>query len=232
MPTTSTSRPSALPLWVLTGLTAALFLRAAYELLIPIVIAVLLSYALDPVVVGLERLRIPRALGAGMIVAILAGGAAWGLYALRGEVQEAVEALPQATHRLGEWFGMSREKARDAQDIVQSPDVIQWSVGWIAAGAGHVTVIVFLLYFLLLSGQHFKRRFLELAGPRLEQRRVTRDVLDDINTQIQRFLLVTALTAVIVGVATWAALTALHVHHPIMWGWSRASSIQFRTSVP
>jgi predicted PurR-regulated permease PerM len=216
--TTITGRSAAVALWVLTGLAAVLFLRTAHQLLIPIVIAVLLSYALDPIVVRLERVGIPRVLGAGVIVAILAGGAGWGLYALRDQAQEAIAAVPQATSRLGEWVGASRQTAREAQDAVQSPEVVQRGVGWIVAGAGHVTVIVFLLYFLLLSGQHFKRRFIELAGPHLEQRRVTTDVLEDINEQIQRFLLVTALTAIIVGAVTAAVLAALHVRQAIVWG--------------
>jgi predicted PurR-regulated permease PerM len=203
---------------LLTGLTAALFLRTASELLIPIVIAVLLSYALDPLVVVLERLRIPRVLGAGVIVGALAGGAAWGLYDLRDEVQEAVKAVPQATRRLSEWVGASRQTAREAQDVVQSPHVVQQGVSWIIAGAGHATVIVFLLYFLLLSGQHFKRRLTELAGSHLKEQRVTMAVLEDINAQIQRFLLVRALTGIVVGVATWAALAALGVHQAAIWG--------------
>ena len=47
---------------------------------------------------------------------------------------------------------------------------------------------MFLTYFLLISGQHFKRRLVELVGPRLERRRVTINVLDDITEQVQRFL--------------------------------------------
>jgi predicted PurR-regulated permease PerM len=217
-PTIPTSRSSTVALWVLAGLAAALFLRAAYELLIPIVIAILLSYALDPIVVRLERLRIPRAVGAGLIVATLAGGAAWGLYDFSDEIGEALKAAPQATGRLSELLGASRQTARDAQQVVQSPEVVQWGVGWVVAGAGHVMVVAFLLYFLLLSGQVFKQRFIDLAGPHLKQQRVAVEVLDDINEQIQRFLLVTVVTGVIVAVATWAVLAAMGVQQAIVWG--------------
>ena len=43
-----------------------------------------------------------------------------------------------------------------------------------------MTIVVFLTYFLLISGHHFKRRLVELDGPRRERRRLTSNVLDDI----------------------------------------------------
>ena len=61
MTTTTGARAATAALWVLTTLAALMFLRTAYELLIPIFIAVLLSYALEPLVVRLQRLRLPRA---------------------------------------------------------------------------------------------------------------------------------------------------------------------------
>jgi predicted PurR-regulated permease PerM len=85
------------------------------------------------------------------------------------------------------------------------------------AGAGHLTVVTFLTYFLLISGDHFKRRFMELAGPHLETRRITIEVLDEINDQIQRYLLVLALTSVVVGTVTWVALALLGVRQAAVW---------------
>ena len=83
---------------------------------------------------------------------------------------------------------------------------------------GQVTIVVFLSYFLLLSGQHFKRRLVELAGPRLERRRITVSVLDDITTQIQRFLLIQVFTAAIVATATWLVLAWAGVQQAAVWG--------------
>ena len=95
------------------------------------------------------------------------------------------------------------------------PSLLQSGVSWILSGAGHAAVIVFLLYFLLLSGDHFTHRFLEISGHGV---RVTGQVLDEINDQIQRFLLVTAFTSVVVGVITWAALAMLNVRQAVVWG--------------
>lgn len=194
-----------------------MFLRTARELLIPVTMAVLISYALEPVVARLERVRIPRLLGAGLLLLLVMGGVAWGVYALRDEMKEVTQAVPEATRRAGEWLGLE-QSARQAEDAARSPAVVQQGVGWLLSAAGHLTVVVFLVYFLLISGEHFRQRFIEVAGRHLERRRITIDVLDDINRQIQRFLLVRAVTSVIVGVATWAALAVMDVRQAAVWG--------------
>jgi predicted PurR-regulated permease PerM len=136
---------------------------------------------------------------------------------IRADISEAAAALPQATRRLGEWLGMGTTAARQAERAVRSPEVIQEGAGWLAAATGQLTIVVFLTYFLLLSGQHFKRRLVELAGPRLEHRRITVKVMDDITAQIQRFLLVQAFTACLVAVATWVALASVGVRQAVVW---------------
>jgi predicted PurR-regulated permease PerM len=204
-------------LWVLAVLASAMFLRTAGSLLIPIVIAVLVSYALEPLLVRLDRLGIARPLGAALVLAVLIGGAGWGIYNSRDDVAAALNAVPDAGRQLTEWVG-GREAAQQAEQVTESPELVQQGVNWILSGAGHLAVVVFLVYFLLASGSHFKRRFIELAGPQLQQRRITRDVLDDISHQIQRFLLVRAFTGAVVGAATWAALLMMGVNQPVVWG--------------
>src|SRR5687767_9824623 len=194
-----------------------MFLRTAYELLIPVVIAVLFSYAIEPVVARLERAGLHRLLGAGGVVGLLVGAACWALYAARHQLKDAMTALPQAAQRVADWLG-TPGAADQIQEAARSPQLIERGVGWILSGAGHVTVVVFLLYFLLISSDHFKRRFLQLAGSHLERRRVTARVLSDINRQIQRFLLVTAFTCVVVGVATWAMLAMMNIRQAVVWG--------------
>ena len=190
-----------------------MFLRTAYELLIPIVIAVLLSYAIEPLVARLARLRVPRALAAALVVAALVSGIAWGVYAVRDQLKGAIAAVPQAAQRVSVWVGV--DSPQKVQEAAESPELIQRGVGWILSGAGHLTVVVFLLYFLLWSGDHFTRRFLELAG---HGRRITAAVLAEITDQIQRFLLVTAFTSVVVGVSTWAVLAMMNVRQAVVWG--------------
>jgi predicted PurR-regulated permease PerM len=193
-----------------------MFLRTASELFIPIVVAVLASYALEPIVRRLQAIGIPRVLGAGVLLAALVAGAAIMLYAIRADISDAAAAMPQAMRRLGEWMGAGTV-AREAERSVRSAETIQLAAGWVAAAAGQMTIVVFLTYFLLIAGQHFKHRFVELAGPRLERQRITITVLDDISEQIQRFLLVQVFTASVVAVATWIALRWLGLEQAAVW---------------
>jgi predicted PurR-regulated permease PerM len=209
-------RSAVIALWVLTCLAGAVFLRTASELFIPIVVAVLASYALEPIVRRLHAIRVPRLLGAGLLLTALVAGAAALLYGIREDIGDAAAALPLAMRRLGEWMGAGIV-AREAERSVRSAETIQLAAGWVAGAAGQMTIVVFLTYFLLAAGQHFKRRLVELAGPRLERQRITIKVLDDISEQIQRFLLVQAFTASIVAVATWSALTWVGMEQAAVW---------------
>ncbi|HEY9463960.1 MAG TPA: hypothetical protein VIR54_12770, partial [Vicinamibacterales bacterium] len=74
---------------VLTVLAGAMFLRTASELFIPIVVAVLASYALEPIVRRLHAIGIPRVLGAGVLLAALVAGAAIMLYPIRADISDA-----------------------------------------------------------------------------------------------------------------------------------------------
>jgi predicted PurR-regulated permease PerM len=213
----------AIALWI-AALAAMIFvLRAATQLLIPIVVAVLISYALEPIVAWLERHRVARLLGAGLVVfAIVAGLAVTG-YALRHDVGRAVEAIPQAIDRIRSMatstLGVSVDGAVGASGSAGSPEGgwMQRLAGSTLAAAGHLTVVVFLVFFLLLAGGHFRDRVIEVAGSRTD-RSTAAQIIDDISRQIQRFLLVTLFTATVVAIATWGALTAMNVQQAAVWG--------------
>jgi predicted PurR-regulated permease PerM len=83
---------------------------------------------------------------------------------------------------------------------------------------GNLTVIVFLVFFLLLSGHHVRDRLVEISGPDGDHRRTTAKILDDINAQIQRFLLVRLVTAAVVALLTWAVLAWMNVENAAIWG--------------
>ena len=83
---------------------------------------------------------------------------------------------------------------------------------------GQFTVVVFLTFFALASGDVFRRKLVRIAGPSLQRRKVTVQVLGDIHGQIQRYLLVQVLTSVIVGITTGVAYAALGLQNAAVWG--------------
>jgi predicted PurR-regulated permease PerM len=238
---------TAAAVWVIAVVAVVFLLRASGQLLIPVVLGILLSYALEPVVAWLHRHHVPRVLGAGLLLLSILALTGWGAYRLRDDAVQALEALPEVARRARElvWSQGDGSPAKHLQAAVEelqggseppapagastSPEPIsaatsaaagwvQRGVGSITALAGHVMVIVFLVFFLLISGGHFRERLLEVAGPRRDDQRTTATIIDDINAQIQRFLLVRLATSAIVALATWAVLAWMDVPQAAVWG--------------
>jgi predicted PurR-regulated permease PerM len=83
---------------------------------------------------------------------------------------------------------------------------------------GQCAVVLFITFFLLCSGDSFRRKMVKLAGPRLSQKRITIQALDEITNQIQRYLLVQLAVSVLVGVLTWLVFMAIGLEQSAVWG--------------
>ena len=83
---------------------------------------------------------------------------------------------------------------------------------------GQFSMVLFLVFFLLVSGDLFKRKLVKIAGPTLTKKKVTVQIMDDINQQISGFLRVQVLTSVLVGVLTSLALWCFGLRQYIIWG--------------
>ena len=88
--------------------------------------------------------------------------------------------------------------------------------------AGSATLVVFLVYFLLASGELFKRKFVRLSGDRLSQRKVTLQVIDQIGERVAKSMFHLILAGVVVGLSTWAVLMFFGVHYAALWGLAAA----------
>jgi predicted PurR-regulated permease PerM len=87
-----------------------------------------------------------------------------------------------------------------------------------AAATGQLVLILFLVYFLLASGDLYRRKLVKLAGPSLAQKKIPLQILTDIDRQISAFLLVQLFTSTIVALATWLAFRALGLQQAAVWG--------------
>lgn len=75
-----------------------------------------------------------------------------------------------------------------------------------------------LAYFLLAVGDAFRRKLVRVAGPTLTARRITVEILDEIDTQVQRYLLTMLIINTLIGIATWGILVAFGMEHAALWG--------------
>ena len=83
---------------------------------------------------------------------------------------------------------------------------------------GQAAIVFFIAFFLLASGDTFRRKMVKLAGPTLSEKKVTIAALDEISAQIQRYLLVQVAVSVLVGLATWLVFLALGLNQAGVWG--------------
>ena len=83
---------------------------------------------------------------------------------------------------------------------------------------GQVGMVALITFFLMASGDTFRRKLVKLAGPTLAKRRITLQALNEINGQIQRFILVQIFTSALVGVATWLSFMAIGLDNAAVWG--------------
>jgi predicted PurR-regulated permease PerM len=237
---------------VLSTLAVVFTLHWAKAVFVPLMLSLLLTYALAPLVDLLERWRISRWIGAAVILLGLGGGMGWTGYSLSGSASELLDTLPVAAQKLRTAVRSSKSTDTNALDTVQKAAaqleqaaeensakvaarkgvarvVIErpafnvrdylWSgtVGLIAA-AGQLTLVAFLTYFALGSGDTFRRKLVKITGPSLQKKKITVHVLDDITQHIERYLLVQILTSAMVGVATGLAFWAMGLENAAVWG--------------
>jgi predicted PurR-regulated permease PerM len=234
------SAASSAGIWILVALATIWFLRAAQTVLIPMALAVLISYALEPAVAWLERHRIHRMLGAAAVLLLVLGGIGVSGYMLKDDATRLIDTLPKAAQRareivisqlgssagaLGQTTGILNALGGDSEQAKSSAasgptttSLLERAVSAVFAFAGHIVVIVFLVFFLLSSGHHVRNRVVEIMGPDADDRRTTAAIIDEINGHIQRYLLVLLFTALVVGLSTWLVLAWLGAENAMMWG--------------
>lgn len=237
---------------LLAALGLIFMLHWASAVFIPLMLGLVFSYALTPAVNRLQRLHIPRAIAAALLMVALVGGTGWAVYALNDDATQFVESLPDAAQKIRQAVRATRNQPATTIDKVQMAatqleqaakegsgpaaaargvtrvqieraqfnlkDYLWTSLPAMAASIGQATVVLFLTFFLLASGDAFRRKLVRLAGPTLARRRITVQALDEITHQIQRYLIVQVLISAVVGVATWLAYWAIGVEHAAVWG--------------
>ncbi|QYG10012.1 MULTISPECIES: AI-2E family transporter [unclassified Janthinobacterium] len=95
---------------------------------------------------------------------------------------------------------------------------------WVWAGSlglvgflSQATMVIFLVFFLLLSGNTFKRKLVKLTGPSLSRKKVTVHILEDINTSIQNYMFMLLVTNVLLAVLMWIALRMIGLENAGAW---------------
>ena len=86
------------------------------------------------------------------------------------------------------------------------------------AGIGQLAVVVVLAYLLLVAGDSFRRTLVRVTGATLSKKKITVQILDEIHSQIQRYLLVQIAMSALLGIAAWALFAAIGLDDALFWG--------------
>ena len=149
------------------------------------------------------------------------------LQSSRGKSESTLDAVQKAAAQLekaAEESGGSTQAIRGVQRVViEKPkfsirDYV-WSGTMSLLGMlSQVGLVALFTFFLMSSGDRFRRKLIGLVGPALSSKRVTLQALNEVHHQIQRYMLVQLFTSALVGVATWLCFAALGLEHAAVWG--------------
>jgi predicted PurR-regulated permease PerM len=229
---------------VIACLLVLFALGYAKGVLAPLMLALLASLALAPPVRVLSR-ALPRWLASAVVVVGLTAAVGITAYALSDEVAAFSRRLPTIVRDIREAVQSASPRQGLLRQLQQAVSELEQSTGPVAPGnATPVTIVepvdvqrgvltgarsiggylgqglmmLFLVYFLLASGEMFKQKLVKLSSQRLSQRKITLQMIEEINTKIGQFIFYQAWSGVLVGALTWMAFSWLGVRFAGLWG--------------
>jgi predicted PurR-regulated permease PerM len=229
--------PTDLKATVLVGIFTLLFLYALYitaEILVPVIIAFLLKMVLQPATEMLVDFHLPRVLAALMVVGVLLGCVSGLAVFLSGPAAGWISGAPQnlakIERRLDGLSAMARDLQKASHDVeklgddattppvaVKGPPLSTFLFsGTRVVVAGLLTVVV-LLFFLLVSGNSFLRRIVEIL-PTLHDKKQAVDITNEIQRTIAVYLGTVTMMNALVGVLSGLAAYFCGLSDPILWG--------------
>jgi len=210
------------------GILAAIYL--ASSIILSVVLAFVLKLLLQPAVRALERLHLPRTVGALLPILLAICGPCGGFIRPRCELGER---LPDGIPRLEAHLmvlQMPTETLEQAKDATDAPGqnistiAVRQDLGLTGAlFSGTRAVLdgllttVLVLYFLMVSGDIFLRHMVEIL-PRFRDKRQAVDISQQIEHDISAYLVTITTMNAVVGVATAAAMYLCELGDPLLWG--------------
>jgi predicted PurR-regulated permease PerM len=219
-------------LFILAVFYTIYFMRS---ILLPIVLALLLSYLLRPIVRGLAKLKIPLAVSAAIILIGLLVLVGYGISALAtpaaGWLQKAPAGLTELQHKL---LPVKKSVAQVSQatgeieklatttvetktvEVKRRPITEMFLMRTPEFIAGAVLLLI-LLYFLLVYDQAFIAKLVKLL-PTLSDKKTAVGIAHDIESHVSRYLFTISTINACLGLAVGTAVGLLGLRNPVMWG--------------
>ncbi len=223
---------------VLATLAVAFTLWAAQSVILPILLAVFFALVGNPILRLLERLWIPRALGALLVIGAGLGATGTLGVQLIGPTMEWAQEAPQQLRRIG-------RQVQDLTKPVQQANQAAESFARVAGGESSrrvqvirtqlddpykvitraprllasVLAVVLLTLFFMIYGQTLQRNAIALFPTRQKQR-FTTEIMRSIEREVSRYVLTITVINSLVGLvfAGVLMLLGLQLQDALLWG--------------
>ncbi len=209
---------------------------AASDFVLPIVVGLVLMLVLQPAMRGLEGLRVPRVLAALVLIVVLFGVLAGIVTVLSGPVSTWVQHLPEGIPKLQERLSFLSQPIAAFQRLaarvqalahVTGPSPMPVTMDGSALGdrllsgtryfVSEIGTTVLVLFFLLVGGDSFLRRLVEIL-PRFRSKRQAVEIWQQIERDISAYLLTITIMNLGVGLATALVVWLCGLGDPLLWG--------------
>jgi predicted PurR-regulated permease PerM len=207
----------------------------ARDFILPVVLALFMSFLLWPLVRWLARVRVPEPAGAAIVLVTVFSALAFAGYELSAPASEWFNRAPELAQKVQQRIRALRapvEKVTQATEKITTPPVTArrstvvqvekpslfeqlflrtWDLTLGAA------LVLILLYFLLASGDLFLRKLIRVL-PRFEDKKRAVQIAREIETSISRYLVTQALINAGLGTAAGIVFWLLGLPDPAVWG--------------
>ena len=217
---------------ILCSIAVLACLYIPQDILLPVVLALVLKLLLQPLVNLLERLHAPKAAGALVALAVLLSIFVGLGTLLSSPAARWASELPQTWPRLQQKFAFIKDPVENVQRTLDQMGVQLGSpssllsnpIGMITAvlsGTGtvaaHLLETLLVLFYLLVFGETFLRRLVEVL-PTFANKREAVEISLHVERDLSAYLLTIAVINVAVGCATAAVMWLCDVPGPVLWG--------------
>ena len=236
-------RPFDIRSFALTGLFLLAVFYTIYfvrSLLLPIVLALLLSYLLRPIVRALARVKITPLIGSALLLLTLVGSLGYASSFLAEPASGWIEKAPYSLHTLQQRLRPLKKPMQKVQqasgaienltasepaathtptqtvEVKQHPLSERLMVGTPEFLVSLLTMLI-LLYFLLAYDGVFLAKLIKLM-PTLSDKKRAVSIAHEIEAQVSRYLLTVTLINCCLGLAVGTAVGLLGLPNPLMWG--------------
>jgi predicted PurR-regulated permease PerM len=209
------------------------FVRA---LVLPLVLASLLTFLLRPAVRTLKRLKIPDWAGTALVLLVLLSIASYGLLRLSRPAAEWVEKVPESISKIELKVSVLRKPLetlnRTAEELkkiarmgeekkfevdVKRPALADTVLTGTQEFLAKSSVMLILLYFLLASGDLFLNKAVKVF-PGLDRKKEILKIVRMVEQQISRYLLTVTVINVFMGVSLGLSMYLMGMPNPVLWG--------------